>query len=109
MLGKPTICYINPEEPRPDRHLRSIQECPLVSATEETVYHVLKDLLQREDKRRAIGAAGRAFALKWHSAEACAQRFEALYDRLMAGLSVGDANGDPTISSIGESRGKPSD
>ncbi len=109
MLGKPTICYINPEEPRPDRHLRSIQECPLVSATEETVYHVLKDLLQREDKRRAIGAAGRAFALKWHSAEACAQRFEALYDRLMAGLSVGDANGDPTISSIGESRGQPSD
>jgi hypothetical protein len=87
MLGRPTICYINKAEPPGARRLESIETCPLVSANEDNVYDVLKDLLQNEAKRRAIGEEGRAFAMRWHSADACAARFETVYDRLMRGLA----------------------
>jgi glycosyltransferase involved in cell wall biosynthesis len=83
MLGKPTICYINRSEPKSADVLRSTQELPLVSATEETIYNVLGDLLVDSERRRRLGDAGRAFAMKWHSADACAERYEAVYDSLM--------------------------
>lgn len=86
MLGRPTICYINKAEPAGARKLDSIENCPLVSADESNIYVVLRDLLENESRRRAIGIASRAFALKWHSADACAERFEQVYDRLMLGL-----------------------
>jgi hypothetical protein len=87
MLGKPTICYLNRNEPTGAEQLESLAACPLVSATEQTIYEVLKDLLSSPTKRREIGEESRRFALRWHSADACAERFEAVYDRLMAGLS----------------------
>jgi glycosyltransferase involved in cell wall biosynthesis len=86
MLGRPTICYIEQDEPPGAERLESIETCPLVSATEQSIYNVLKDLLGDEARRRALGATGRAFALKWHSADACAKRFERVHDRLMQGL-----------------------
>ena len=85
MLGKPTICYLNPNEPRPVDVLSSIGEVPLVSATETTIYQVLKDLLLNSEKRRRIGQASREYALKWHSADACAERYERVYDNVMNG------------------------
>lgn len=89
MLGKPTICHINAAEPT-GRQLESLRECPLVSANEETIYPVLKGLLEDPARRAAIGAAGRAFALKWHAAEACAERFERVYDGLIEGRVVAE-------------------
>lgn len=83
MLGKPTICYINRNEPTSCDVLESTKEVPLVSATEETVYEVLRELLVDREKRRRLGEAGRAFAMKWHSADACAERYEAIYDSVM--------------------------
>jgi hypothetical protein len=88
MLGKPTVCYINRNEPGPGDDLQSIRECPLVSANEETIYDVLKSLLQDPDRRRRIGGASRTYALKWHSIDACAARFERVYDAVMAGEPV---------------------
>jgi len=85
MLGKATICYINRSEPNPSDVLRSTQEVPLVSATEETIYGVLRGLLLDRERRRQLGSAGRAFAMKWHSADACAERYEAVYDSVMNG------------------------
>jgi glycosyltransferase involved in cell wall biosynthesis len=87
MLGRPTVCHINRSEPPGAQRLESIDSCPLVSANEESVYAVLKDLLSDEAKRHSIGQASRDYALKWHSADACAERFEEVYDRLMLGLS----------------------
>jgi len=87
MLGRPTICYIKKEEPAGADRLESIETCPLVSATELSIYDVLKELLDNPAKRRAIGKASRAFAVKWHSADACAARFEQVYDRLFDGLT----------------------
>jgi hypothetical protein len=84
MLGRPTICYIIKDEPPGEDHLESIETCPMVSANEATMYDVLRDLLNDEQKRHEIGRAGRAFALKWHDAEACAERFERVYDELFA-------------------------
>jgi hypothetical protein len=86
MLGRPTVCFINKSEPGGAERLESIETCPLISATEATIYDVLKDLLSDVQKRRRIGVESRAFAMKWHSADACAKRFEAVYDRLLQGL-----------------------
>jgi len=52
---------------------------------EHTIYEVLRDLLLDPAKRAAICQASRTYALKWHSADACAERYERLYDNLMNG------------------------
>lgn len=95
MLGRPTVCYINKSEPPGGDLLESIETCPLISATEHSIYEVLKDLLGNEMKRRAIGEASRSFALKWHSADGCAERFEQVYDRLALGLSPAEMRAPP--------------
>jgi hypothetical protein len=88
MLGKPTVCHIDPREPEGVSPLTCWDECPLVNATEMTVYDVLKRLLSSQEERRRIGRASRAYALKWHAADSAAKRFERVYDRIFAGLPV---------------------
>lgn len=83
MLGKPTICYLNRDEPEGVPLSEAIEECPLVSANERTLYPVLRSLLLDSAARAEIGRKSREYALKWHSADACAERFETVYDRLM--------------------------
>jgi glycosyltransferase involved in cell wall biosynthesis len=83
MMGKPTICFVEKAEPAGEARLASIESCPLVSASEATIYDVLKELLLDPARRQRIGAASRAFAVRWHSAAACAERFERVYDGLM--------------------------
>jgi hypothetical protein len=85
MLGKPVICYMNPYHRNPSRRALSLDECPLVSATSETLYDVLKDLLLDENKRKQLSFSGKEYALKWHSANRCAERYERVYDALMQG------------------------
>lgn len=84
MLGKPVVCYVNPREHSPVDELDSLKEVPLVSATEETIYAVLKDLVIDRGKRLSVGEASRRYAMKWHSADACAERYEKIYDEMMA-------------------------
>ena len=85
MLGKPTVCHIDRREPTGVLELACWDECPLVDATEETIYPVLKRLLLSPEERQRIGRASRAYAMKWHAADSAAERFELLYDRMMAG------------------------
>lgn len=40
------------------------------------------------EKRIAVGKQSREYALKWHSAESCAERYEMIYDRLLETGSV---------------------
>ncbi len=85
MLGKPCVCFIRPE------WLESVRkeipeyadELPVVSALPDTVYSVLKDLIEHPEKRREIGRRSREFAVKWHSAEAGAKRFDEIYSELL--------------------------
>ena len=89
MLGKPVVCYLRPEwlesmrEEIPD----FVDELPIVSATPETVHDVLVDLIEHPEKRAEIGRRSREFAVKWHSAEVAADRFDRIYGGLLEGRS----------------------
>jgi hypothetical protein len=87
MLGRPVIGRIDPAEPSGVKPLVSLQECPIVDATEDTVYHVLKRLCGDADERHRLSDLSRAYAMKWHSADACAERYEKIYDAVMAGAN----------------------
>lgn len=90
MLGKPVICFIRPE------WLESVRaempeyaaELPVISATPDTVEQTLRELIANPARRRAIGARSRAFAVRWHSADAGARRFDEIYKRLLQGESL---------------------
>jgi len=85
MLGKPAICFLRPEwlENMRKQVPEYVEELPVVSATPKTVYDVLRDLIENPEKRREIGALSRKFAVKWHSAEAGARRFDQIYSELL--------------------------
>lgn len=89
MLGKPVICYLRPEwlDQMRDEVPDYVAELPIVSATPDTVRDVLVDLIEDRDRRLEIGRASREFAVKWHSADAAARRFDAIYRNLLAGQS----------------------
>jgi hypothetical protein len=87
MLGKPTVCFLRPEwlESMHRELPEYVDELPVVSATPDTVQDVLTDLVRDRAKREEIGRRSRAFALKWHSADAGARRMDQLYRQLMTG------------------------
>jgi hypothetical protein len=90
MMGKPVVCYLRPEwlESMRKEIPEYVNELPVVNATPATIYEVLKDLVEHPEKRLEIGRRSREFAVKWHSAEAGARRFDKLYsDLLEAGAS----------------------
>lgn len=85
MLGKPAICFLRPEWLESVRREipEYVDELPVISATPETVYEVLKDLVEHPEKRREIGRRSREFAVKWHSAEAGARKLDQIYSDLL--------------------------
>lgn len=85
MLGKPAVCFLRPEWLEIVRREipEYVDELPIISATPSTVYNVLKDLIEHPEKRREIGRRSREFAVKWHSAEAGARRFDQIYTELL--------------------------
>lgn len=85
MLGKPVICFLRPEwlESARQEIPDYIDELPIISATPQTVEDVLRDLIESKEKRLEIGRRSREFAVKWHSAEAGASRFDSIYSRLL--------------------------
>ena len=87
MLGKPVVCYLRPEwlDQMRAEIPGYVDELPVVNATPDTVRQVLLDLIRNPDKRREIGRRSREFAVKWHSAEAAGERFDAIYSGLLAG------------------------
>jgi glycosyltransferase involved in cell wall biosynthesis len=87
MLGKPVVCFLRPEwlESMRREIPEYVQELPVISATPSTVYEVLKDLIEHPEKCAEIGRRSREFAVKWHSAEAGARRFDRIYSGLLHG------------------------
>jgi glycosyltransferase involved in cell wall biosynthesis len=85
MLGKPTVCYLRPEwlESMRREIPEYVDELPVISATPATIYDVLKDLIEHPEKRIEIGRRSREFAIKWHSGEAGARRFDRIYSELL--------------------------
>ncbi len=92
MLGKPVVARLeSSEENGPP--LKSLEECPIVHADLSTIKDVLRALALDPDRRRKLGEASRKYAMKWHSAGALAERFERVYDHVMAG-------GDPASAAF---------
>ncbi|CAN0618940.1 protein of unknown function [Burkholderia multivorans] len=87
MLGKPFVSFLRPEwlESMRDEIPEYVDELPVVSATPETIYDVLKDLLDHPEKRAEIGRRSRDFAVKWHSSDAGAVQFDRIYQSLLRG------------------------
>jgi hypothetical protein len=93
MLGKPVVCWLRPSwlEQVAFQLPEYVAELPVVSANEETVEDVVRELALDPERRRELGERGRAFALKWHSAAAGARRMDSLYRRLLDGEPIPDA------------------
>lgn len=87
MLGKPVICFLRPEwlESVREEIPEYIDELPIISATPSTIREVLLDLINDKEKREEIGRRSREFAVKWHSKEAAAKRFDEIYWKLLHG------------------------
>jgi glycosyltransferase involved in cell wall biosynthesis len=65
-----------------------VDELPVISATPETVREVLTDLIDNPGKRQEAGRRSREFAVKWHSAETAARRFDGIYRELLEGAAA---------------------
>lgn len=66
----PVICNLEDETYMlPMRRWSYFAECPIVSATPETIVDVLRKLVQRPNLRHQLGAAGRQYVEKYHDYE----------------------------------------
>ncbi|MDR1012255.1 MAG: hypothetical protein LBL40_00090 [Coxiellaceae bacterium] len=82
MLGKPVIGRLIFPKGSPGNI--ALKECPIINASEETIYDVLKKVIELSpEERYEIGKQSRDYMMKWHSADNCAERFEKVYDQLI--------------------------
>jgi hypothetical protein len=88
MLGRPLVTRIQAGQVDREEPLDTMATVPAISASEESIYEVLLGLIGDPDKRAEMGKQSREFALKWHSDDVCAARFEKIVDRVRAGLPV---------------------
>jgi hypothetical protein len=63
-------------------------ECPLVSASPESITDVLRVLVKNPDLRRELGEAGRAYVEKYHGFDSS----QYLFERVIRFLQEGDRN-----------------
>ncbi|WP_338690962.1 hypothetical protein V5279_31080 [Bradyrhizobium sp. 26S5] len=89
MLGRPVITSL--KHGRGEK-LPYLAEAPVQHADEATIYGELKALVNDPERRRRMSELSRAFALKWHTQEVCAARFETIIDRVRAGLPADPDN-----------------
>lgn len=82
MLGKPVVGFLTRHEEDPSDLLEAIDTAPIVNATVDTVYAVLRGLVLDPARRAELGMRSREFALKWYSADAGARRYEEAYDAM---------------------------
>ncbi|CAG7649056.1 glycosyltransferase family 4 protein [Paenibacillus allorhizosphaerae] len=76
-MGKPVICYI-----RDDLRNTFPPGLPIVSANPDTIYEVLKDLLNRPEDWHRLGMAGRSYVEQHHSYGKVAQKLIDVYKQL---------------------------
>lgn len=82
-LGKPVICYLREEDLKfiPDE-MR--EDLPLINATPDTVYSVLKEWLTvKKGLLNEMGKKSRSYVEKWHDPVKIAQRLKADYEAIL--------------------------
>jgi len=77
-LGKPVICYLN-DRFRPWHP--EWRECPIVSASPDTLADVLRALVSDAELRDELGRQGPPYVEKYHSAESVGRDLAAFYRR----------------------------
>ena len=70
------------------RRYAFLDECPILSTSPETLEANLRVLVENPALRRQLGAAGRAYAEKYHSYAAARYLFGAIHDKLLRGADV---------------------
>jgi hypothetical protein len=70
------------------RRYSYLDECPILSASPETIADRLRALIVSPDLRERLGRAGEAFAAKYHSDEAAAYLYGSIYRRIWNGEDI---------------------
>ena len=76
-MGKPVICHI-----REDLKNKYPKELPIISANPDTIYSVLKVLIEDAKLRHEIGKKGRAYVEQYHDARKIAGELIKVYESL---------------------------
>lgn len=87
MLGIPVIAKIDKEDSGKYPLSKCIKGSPIINADLNSIYSVLKYYIENKHLLSDLKKKMRAHALEWWSADKCAERFERVYDALMAGKS----------------------
>lgn len=72
-LGKPVVCYINPE------YAKYSSDLPIVNANVNTLEQVLEDLINNPDLRSELGRKSRDYVLKHHDVERVVDQLFEIY------------------------------
>ncbi len=64
------------------RRYSYLNECPMLSSSPEKIKDDLRILVRNPELRKTLGMAGRKFAEKYHSYDAMATIFNAIYDKI---------------------------
>ena len=70
------------------RRYSYLDECPIVNVSAETVYDVLRDLIERRDEWPVLGRAAREYCERRHSFEASAEMWDAIFRRIWFGEDI---------------------
>jgi glycosyltransferase involved in cell wall biosynthesis len=84
-FGKVVISALEGPEYQLFRRFSYLNECPIISASPETIYRVLKALILKPEDWTGLGKASREFVEHRHSYEACARMFTAIYQKIWFG------------------------
>ncbi len=85
MMGKPAVCFLRPEwlESMRKEIPDYVDELPVVNATPDNVYEIVRDLIVNREKRLEIGRRSRIFAEKWFASDVAATEAERVYLSLL--------------------------
>ena len=87
--GVPVICNLeNREITNVFRRYSFLNECPIVSATPETIADTLRVLITHAKLREELGRAGRHYVEKYHSYKTAQYMFGAIYDKIIHNKDV---------------------
>lgn len=87
--GLPTISNLS--DARYAHTLRKLTyfcECPLVSATPEDIYDILKNLVVCPEKRESIGCKSREYVKRYHGMDSCEFLFRNVIKKALTGANI---------------------
>lgn len=88
-MGLPVIDQMeNPHYAQPQLRYGTWSECPIVSATIETVKEKLRILVQKPKLRKELGHQGRLYVEKYHSYKSCQFLFDRIYRKIWNGENL---------------------